>query len=258
MGYLSRDYQHYSWAEDATFGATGVTHQIMGPKGKVGFVRDIQVEITTSGVGSTTVPEINVGISSGDYTFGRYRLGTAAGTAYGTGVFRASQEPDIAGNPPRVGGLFSGHVVLDGGPLTSMGVAGGSWSTQVPAGRIPMGGLKVTNVISGTGSTDRIISTASRPLRPASRSDRRCASRAWSASTPPSTGCKPSRRSIRRRRVTTRPGIEVTGLTFSGTYTSGGTVIPIVIVTCLAGTGGSPAGGGIVRVSIDWQGQEIW
>ena len=47
--------------------------------------------------------------------------------------------------------------------------------------------------------------------------------------------------------------IETSG-TFGGTYTAGGLVFLSVIVTALAGTGGSPAGGGWIRVTIDWLG----
>lgn len=161
----------YSFS-DQTFGATSVVHNVIGPKGKVGFVRDIEVDIQTSIVGTTTVPEIDVGISSGDFTYGRYRLGTAAGTPNAVGVRRASGETDVVGNPPRTGSLFSGHVVLDGGPLgTSGSIAGGSSTTVNPAGRIP----------ANTAFT----------------------------------------------------------------------------ITCAAGTGGSPAGGGTVRVTIEWIGQNI-
>ncbi len=150
MSYNSADTQTYSWAPDSTFGATSVTHNIVGPKGKVGFVRDISVDVTTSLVGTTTVPEIDVGISSGDYTYGRYRLGTAAGTGYGTGMHSASQEA-ITGNPPRTLADYAGHVVLDGGPLTSSGIAGGSYGTQMPAGRIAANAAVVVTCAAGTG-----------------------------------------------------------------------------------------------------------
>src|SRR6266436_2540240 len=126
--------EEYSFV-DATFGATAVTHQIMGPRGCVGYVRDVMVDVTVSLVGTTTVPEIDVGFSSGDTTFGPYRLGTSATVGYGVGAHRASQEP-ITGNIPRSLGDYAGHVVLDGGPYTSAGVAGGTFGTQIPVGRI--------------------------------------------------------------------------------------------------------------------------
>ena len=88
------------------------TLKVKGPKGCVGFVRDIYVDVTTSIVGTTTVPEIGVGISSGDYSYGRYRLGTAIVTGYNTGSRRASQEA-WTGNPPRTLSDFVGHVALE-------------------------------------------------------------------------------------------------------------------------------------------------
>ena len=37
MSYELSDVKEYSWGLDQTFGATTVTHYIVGPKGKVGF-----------------------------------------------------------------------------------------------------------------------------------------------------------------------------------------------------------------------------
>lgn len=252
MSYDKSDIELFQWAEDATFGATGVTHQIVGPRGKVGIVRDLMCDVTTSLVGTTTVPEVQVGISSGDYTYGRYRLGTTAIAGYGTGFRRASDE-FITGNPPRVCSDFSGHVVLDGGPLTSLGIAGGSWSTGVPAGRIPAGPLTVTNVISGTSSTDRIfVNGLTAPPGGLMVGQKvRVAGVAGVNST--INGIQ----TISALDTTNYAWLEVSGLTFSGTYTGGGLVMPLVIVTCLAGTGGSPAGGGLVRVKIEWVGPDV-
>src|ERR1700687_1123515 len=101
---------------DATFGGTSVVHNAIGPKGCTGYVRDISVDVTTSLVGTTTVREIQIGTSSGDSTYGRYRLGTTASLGYGTGVHMASQEA-ITGNPPRNLQDFAHHVELDGYPL---------------------------------------------------------------------------------------------------------------------------------------------
>lgn len=159
MSYDQAQNQDYIFT-DATFGATGVAHNVIGPKGCVGIVRDIEVDVSTSLVGTTTVPEIAIGISSGDSTYGRYRLGTNISTGYATGIHRASQE-SITGNPPRNLQDFAHHAELDGYPLDA--------NFRALLGRIPK-------------------DTA-------------------------------------------------------------------LVITCLAGTGGSPAGGGQVRVRIDWQGQ---
>lgn len=142
MSYETATRESYSFL-DATFGATSVVHNIIGPKGHVGFVRDIMVDVATSLVGTTTVPEIDVGISSGDTTYGRYRLGTAVGTGLGTGVARASQEAALTGNPPRTLADFAGHVMLDGGPL----------SGALPAGRIPKDTALVITNKAGVGGT---------------------------------------------------------------------------------------------------------
>lgn len=149
---------------DATFGATTVTHNMIGPKGCTGFVRDIIVDVTTTLVGTTTVPEIDVGTASGDTTYGRYRLGTTAILGFSTGIHRAGQEATITGNPPRNSQAYAHFVELDGYPYSA--TAGVGWAGRIPA------------------------DTA-------------------------------------------------------------------FVVTCKAGTGGSPAGGGAVRVIIDWVGQNV-
>jgi hypothetical protein len=97
---------------NANFGNSTLTHNVIGPPGKRGMVEDIIADITTAMVGTTTVPEIDVGTGSGDVSYARYRLGSAAGTGYGTGVKRARQE-SITGNPPPVLNDFAGHVALE-------------------------------------------------------------------------------------------------------------------------------------------------
>lgn len=251
MSYDLADVKEYSWGADSTFGATGVTHYIVGPKGKVGFVRDIQVDVTTSLVGTTTVPEIDVGISSGDFTYGRYRLGTAVGTGYPVGPHPASQEA-ITGNPPRALSDFAGHVVLDGGPLTSTGIAGGSYGTQVPSGRIPASGWTVTNVISGTSNVCRVYVNGMLPFKDITVGQS-VTVQGVSGATGITSGAP-----VKISAVDTSGAyawIELSGTTFGGTYTSGGIVFLNVVVTCLAGTGTS-GGGGYARVKIQWIGAE--
>ena len=255
MAYETSDVELYQFAEDATFGATTVTHQIIGPRGKVGFVRDIMVDITTSLTSSGTVPEIQVGISSGDFTYGRYKLGlTASTTSYGTGFHRASVEQWL-GNPPRTLNDHTGHVVLDGGPVTSQGVAGGSYGTVVPAGRIPAGPFLVTNVVLGTtASSDRYyingltaapggLSVGQKVLVQGVAGVNSTANAiltvgAIDSTSPPAW-------------------VELTTQTFSGAYTGGGWIMPIVIVTGKAAAAGG-GGGGIIRVKIQWLGPETW
>lgn len=250
MSYDGADIQTYQWEQDATFGATGVTHYIVGPKGKVGFVREIFVDVATSLVGTTTVPEIDVGISSGDFTFGRYRLGTSVSAGYAVGPHSASQEA-ITGNPPRALADFTGHVVLDAGPLTTSGIAGGSYGTQVPAGRIPASGFAVTNVISGTAGVCRVYLNGMLPAK-----DLLVGQSVTVQGVLGATGATGLQKISAIDASGAFAWIELSGTTFGGTYTSGGIVFLNVVVTCLAGTGGTPTGGGRVRVKIQWLGAE--
>jgi len=94
------------------FGNSTLTFNYEGPSGKEGHVEDIIVDVSTAMVGTTTVPEVDVGTTSGDTSYAQYRLGTAAGTGYATGVHRASQEA-WTGNPPITLSDFAGHVALN-------------------------------------------------------------------------------------------------------------------------------------------------
>jgi|ERR1043166_3234234 hypothetical protein len=96
------------------FGNSTATFSYIGPKGKEGHVEDIVVDITADMVGTTTVPEVDVGTASGDVTYARYRLGSAAGTGYAASATpkRASQEA-WSGNPPITLSDFAGHVALN-------------------------------------------------------------------------------------------------------------------------------------------------
>ncbi len=92
---------------------SGATLNVIGPKGKVGLVRDIVADVQTS-INATTVPEVAVGISSADASYGRFRLGTSASAGYGTGAHRASQKltgPNNGLNPQTLSD-FAGHVSL--------------------------------------------------------------------------------------------------------------------------------------------------
>lgn len=131
---------------DATFGATSVVHNAISPKGCVGYVRDISVDVTTSLVGTTTVPEIQVGKSSGDSTYGRYRLGSTASLGYDVGIHLASQEATIIGNPPRNSQSYAHRVELDGYPLDST-------NNRQPLGRIPADTAFTIVALAGVGGT---------------------------------------------------------------------------------------------------------
>src|SRR5712691_12879248 len=98
----------------SAFGATTETFTHIGPKGKRGLVRDIEVDITADMVGTTTVPEVDVGTASGDASYARYRLGSAAGTGYTAASTpkRASQEA-WTGNPPLALTDYAGHMLMN-------------------------------------------------------------------------------------------------------------------------------------------------
>lgn len=103
----------------AAFGATTDAMRIVGPKGRKGYVRDIMVDITASMVGTTTVPEIVVGATSGASEYARFRLGTSATSGYAaTAVFRASQ---VGGNTLQdatpVYEDYTGHVKMATAPI---------------------------------------------------------------------------------------------------------------------------------------------
>lgn len=86
----------------SAFGAATETTTFFGPKGKVGYVRDIDVDITADMVGTTTVPEIMVGTASGLSEYARFRLGTTAIAGYTT-----------AGGPRRAKQVSNGKTYLD-------------------------------------------------------------------------------------------------------------------------------------------------
>lgn len=250
MSYDIPDLKEYSWGVGEAFGAASILHYIVGPKGKVGFVRDIAVDLTVATVGTTTVPEIDVGIASGDPTYGRYRLGQSATVGYAIGPHQASNE-NITGNPPRALNDYAGHVVLDGGPLgsTGGGVAGGTFLTIVPQGRIPASGQSVANVVNGTGNVWRI--TLNNPL-PYNLAVGQLVNVSGVQGV---TGAPANGISINAISALNVAGnwIELTGVTFGGAYTGGGNVDFVTVVTEKLGVG-TPAGTGSVKVTIEWTG----
>lgn len=245
MSYEVPDIKEYQWGQD-NFGATSVVHYIIGPKGKVGFVRDISIDITTAMAGNTAVPEIDIGISSGDATYGRYRLGTAAGTGYGTGFFAAGNEA-IPGNPPRTLSDFAGHVVLDGGPTATSGVAGGTFLTVALAGRIPASGMVVSNVVSVAAATARL--TMRDPL-PYNLVAGQTVSVRGVAGT--MGGVNGSNLTINAISVANNT-IDLLTSTLTA-YTGGGIVDVVAVVTMKQATGATTTGAGYGRVTIQWLG----
>jgi hypothetical protein len=112
------------------FGADGEakSYVFVGPPGKKGLVRDIEVRVTEAMVGTTTVPEVNVGdaasdLGSLDSEYARFRLGSTAILGYDTTtglILRAAalatdsiNEPGAATLPGRQSTNYSEHVVLE-------------------------------------------------------------------------------------------------------------------------------------------------
>lgn len=96
------------------WGATTAIETYIGPKGMKGLVRDIEVELTADAVGTTTVPEVNVGSASGLVEYARYRVGTTAilGNTAAATPLRAKSL--VVGQPiPPTLSDFAGHVALE-------------------------------------------------------------------------------------------------------------------------------------------------
>lgn len=256
MSYDNADIVVYgSWGNEA-FGASTILHYIVGPPGKVGFVRDIEVDLTVATVGTTVVPEIDVGIASGDFTYGRYRLGTSATVGYAIGPHKASNEWAIVGNPPRNAQDYAGHVQLDGYPLFSSGIAGGSFGTVVPQGRIAASKRGIINVTSGNGGNARfwtagvldpqivvgqlvnVYGVQGATMGGAAFLEITAISALSSSAANPAN-----------------PNWFECAAAFGGAYTGGGYADIVTVVTEKTGTG-TPAGTGHVRVKIEWIGAQ--
>ena len=123
MSYDNPQKETYVFPSSA-FGATTESRAIKGPKGKKGIVRDIRTYLTADCVGTTTVPEINVGSAASDAgaikaEYARHRLGTtaiagnsAAGTPYRARALTATAQGNTGGVPPALND-FAGHVALE-------------------------------------------------------------------------------------------------------------------------------------------------
>lgn len=141
------------------FGADGEAkaYKFIGPQGRRGLVRDIEIEITEDMVGTTSVPEIDVGdaasdLGSLDTEYARFRLGSTAILGYTTALapnpVRASSfvrgnpnEPGATTSPGRQSPAYSGHVELEKAFIPAdtdfwISLVPGSGGTETGAGRI--------------------------------------------------------------------------------------------------------------------------
>jgi len=128
---------------------------LQGPPGRKGLVRDILANVTTTLVGTTSVPEVRVGTASSDNSFARFLLGTTATAGYATGIFRARSLCQAAqnrfGNFPTRLADFANHIFLEGnntsGSATLPGTSDGQTFVFLPADTA----FFITNV-TGVGS----------------------------------------------------------------------------------------------------------
>lgn len=102
----------------SAFGGSTLSRTFQGPPGKKGIVRDIVIDVTTAMVGTTTVPELQVGNAQSDSSFARWRLGTTATAGLGTGEYRARSLCNAAQGRTGSKALqlndFTAHIALEG------------------------------------------------------------------------------------------------------------------------------------------------
>lgn len=128
MAYYDRPQKETYVFPSSAFGATTESRAILGPKGMKGLVRDIRTYISADMVGTTTVPEINVGSAASvvgtlKTEYARHRLGTtailgntAAGTPYRARALTATAQGNTGGIP-LVLNDYAGHVALETAPI---------------------------------------------------------------------------------------------------------------------------------------------
>lgn len=126
----------------SAFGATTESSQYYGPKGKKGLVVDIDIYITATMVGTTTVPEIAVGsaaaVAAGTTfrEYGLFKLGTTAVAGYAqTAPYRAS--------------TVGGNTLMDDTPTFTDFTA----HVQLRTAYIPADTIFFITRVAGTGGT---------------------------------------------------------------------------------------------------------
>lgn len=121
------------------FGATTTSKSFQGPPGRQGLVRDILVYLSANAVGTTSVPEVDVGSAAGDSSFARFLLGTTATAGYAANEYRARSLCAAAAG--RTGGVpvqlndFAHHIFLEGNDASGTASIPGTTTTYtyIPA-----------------------------------------------------------------------------------------------------------------------------
>ncbi len=133
-----------------------------------------------------------------------------------------------------------------------MGIAGGSYGTVVPKGRIPASGWAVTNATQGADTSHcRIFAGGMQPFKDLTLGQLVSIQGLAGGA----TNANGNIQSITGLDTVNFQYFDVTQ-NFTGTYTSGGVVWLCVAVTLKANGATSGAGGGIPRVKIQWVGAE--
>lgn len=116
MAYNEPQREEYIFPSTA-FGAATESKVYQGPPGKVGLVRDIMTNLSVGAVGTTSVPEIDVGTGVSDFTYARHRLGSTAILGNVAGEYRARTLAQNAqgrtGSAPPALNDYTGHVALE-------------------------------------------------------------------------------------------------------------------------------------------------
>jgi hypothetical protein len=135
------------------FGGTTTSKEFQGPPGKKGLVRDIMVYLSIAAVGTTTVPEIDVGTAASDSSFARFLLGTTLILGYAIGEYRARTLCQNAqgrlGSYPFQLTDFANHACLEGNNASIPANGPGTCSLATPAASlITVGGLTQTTLFT--------------------------------------------------------------------------------------------------------------
>lgn len=97
----------------AGWGNSAAQKQFIGPPGKKGRVVDIELaSISADFVGTTTVPEVGVGLTAGTNEYARFRAGTTAILGYTTASQKARRARTEAKGQITLTD-FAGHVELE-------------------------------------------------------------------------------------------------------------------------------------------------
>lgn len=123
----------------SAYGATAAQKKIKSPKNKQGVVKDLVVLLSADAVGTTTVPELNVGATAGSSEYARFRLGTTAIAGYAA-----------ANTPFRARALVEGQAGYNGSQITLSDFSG---HVALETAKIPADTTVFISGVAGVGGT---------------------------------------------------------------------------------------------------------